>query len=494
MPIKTLHWYFWGTVLLWFIIIFFHQTTADEIEHMHIAWLMGYRGLMPIQDFFQHHTHILWDILALYYKFGGQGPEIIYYGRSLVLFCAVLTIAGFYVLGSYKVQNKNNIALPGMFGILIFIFASSLLLSMFSIRPETIGTTAFIWSVVFWMKRADSTTSRVYIYDLLAGLLFGLALISSPRFLLLGGVYLLFDKNRAQLFVKELLRLLTLGIGVISFISIFLKFSYFSLADFYYVISFSALLQSVGDGPSSVNADFVVFFTIALFILYLVFHLDKSKKEIPYQWSPKFGYLIILFVATAFIGGNYVYDQDLIPLILFICLMLAYFQPEIKNSSNLKELAQGLTIAVSVFALTHHQHLVIADNLIDEDVKRINLDLSIIPVGERILMNPRSHPISIDDASYYVLPLFDAQNRLCNAARLYPHSEKLPECNYWDDIIDNQPFLLTKNVKRIIPMERKKELKEFLGENYRKCNRFYVRLPFTEAECLAHESLVENGN
>src|SRR5690242_7052066 len=64
----------------------------DEAEHCHVAWLIGKAGLTPIRDFFQHHQPLFWDVLKLYYVWGGDGPEIYYYGRTIVSGCLVVSM------------------------------------------------------------------------------------------------------------------------------------------------------------------------------------------------------------------------------------------------------------------------------------------------------------------------------------------------------------------------------------------------------------------
>jgi len=489
MSIKALHRFFWIVVTLWLTILFFHQLSADEAEHLHVAWLYESRGLFPFHDFFQHHTPVLWDILSLYYKFGGEGPEIIYYGRGLVVLSGIITVFGFYTLGNHKGRTQNDIALPGMLGILIFIFASTLMTNMFTIRAETVSFAAFTWSCVLWLKKSAQSTSKIYISDFLAGILFGLAILSSPRFLMLGGVFLLFNKNRSHLFVKDPARYVTLTFGTALCVISYIHFSYLSFLDFYHILAFSSFLQTIGDGKP-IDESIIIFFAVALFFLYVVYRLDYSKQKFKYQWLSKSLYLLLLFLFAFVIAGKYRYSQDMTPLVFFICLLLIYYLPNLKNSLELKELAQGLTIAVCVFALTNHDHLILGKKLIQDDIKRIHHDFSLIPAGEKIFLFPRQHPITADDSSYYVRPLSDSKNRLCNAVDLYSPLKKSPECNYWKDIKNNPPYLLTLDILKIIPEMLDNQVKEFVDINYFKCDRFYVRLPYTQTECEAHEKLV----
>ena len=80
---------------------------TDETEHCHVAWLIGHEHQQPIRDFCQHHQPPLWDILQLYFHLVADGPEILYFGRALVLICTGLSVLAFFLLAG-RLARRNN--------------------------------------------------------------------------------------------------------------------------------------------------------------------------------------------------------------------------------------------------------------------------------------------------------------------------------------------------------------------------------------------------
>src|SRR5262245_14742003 len=79
----------------------------DETEHAHAAWLIGEQGQRPHQDFFQHHQPTLWHVLSLYYLFGRTGPEVLYWGRGLVVASAFVSYVGMWALARRTALNRG---------------------------------------------------------------------------------------------------------------------------------------------------------------------------------------------------------------------------------------------------------------------------------------------------------------------------------------------------------------------------------------------------
>ena len=126
-----------GSLALWLLFLFLQSGNwLDEAEHCHAAWLMGSQHLRPYTDFFQHHSPLLWDLLAIFYRVGGKGAEVLFFGRGLVVVC------GLMVVFSLRSMTKNvaGFFTPFIpFALVFFLFGTFAVAysSTFVIRPET---------------------------------------------------------------------------------------------------------------------------------------------------------------------------------------------------------------------------------------------------------------------------------------------------------------------------------------------------------------------
>src|SRR5262249_37826154 len=93
----------YGAALGWLAMLFLHQGMPDdEAEHAHAAWLIAVKGWVPLRDFFQHHTRLLWDVIGLYFRLGGEGPTSLLAGRLLVVLASLMTLFGLHRLAAIR--------------------------------------------------------------------------------------------------------------------------------------------------------------------------------------------------------------------------------------------------------------------------------------------------------------------------------------------------------------------------------------------------------
>ncbi|TKJ41499.1 hypothetical protein CEE37_02755 [candidate division LCP-89 bacterium B3_LCP] len=71
--------------LLWY------EPEQDEVEHWHVAWLM-HQGQRPFDDFFEHHSPLLWNILSPIYSITGTSFAVIPISRSAMILVFLLTV------------------------------------------------------------------------------------------------------------------------------------------------------------------------------------------------------------------------------------------------------------------------------------------------------------------------------------------------------------------------------------------------------------------
>jgi len=87
-----LYWLVIAGLFLWVLSwLWWYEPEHDEVEHWHVAWLM-HQGQQPFQDFFEHHSPLLWNLLRIYYVLAGENYAIILVSRALMVIVFALTI------------------------------------------------------------------------------------------------------------------------------------------------------------------------------------------------------------------------------------------------------------------------------------------------------------------------------------------------------------------------------------------------------------------
>lgn len=77
------------------------------------------------------------------------------------------------------------------------------------------------------------------------------------------------------------------------------------------------------------------------------------------------------------------------------------------------------------------------------------------------------HPITTADASYYVCPLVDSNDRLCRAVKLSDNSFfHLPTCNYLLDLISASPAIVDAAYLKIAREADRTDFARFLFMQY----------------------------
>jgi len=199
----------------WFIFLFIQRgDPADEGEHCHVAWLISRIKLTPLNDFFQHHQPLLWQLLRLYFDFNGHGPEVVYFGRSLVVLASLISLLCIIGISRNLYSDKSVIGLP-IISICIFSLACVAFPRLLVIRPESLSLCFYLLSIYLWTKQLTAKNIRLF-FDITSGIFFGLACFSSPRFLILAPTYLIISSNFPLATLKcEFKRFLIHAIGFI---------------------------------------------------------------------------------------------------------------------------------------------------------------------------------------------------------------------------------------------------------------------------------------
>jgi len=468
---------YWLLVAAWLLVLYFQVVGPDEIEHAHVAWLMGEHGLRPFKDFFQHHMPLLWNVLKLYFQLGGSGPEVLYFGRGVVVLCAILTLWGFYLIDVIGSKARSSLLPPAMGGTAYFIAATLMLPALFNIRPETIAIALFIWSYLFWAASWRKELPRALPGILFSGVLLGFTFLASPRLVLLGGLFLLPTQVDHRVLVIDPKRLALLGAGALAAISGYLALSDTTLEEVHFILSFSTLLQQIGSGqfPDSIQVRFAILAVIALCGLLLQLHFENKKRHL-HSWID-LAYLWLVILLSVLISGKYIYNQDVSPILVLIALLFVRGQKRLAPAPELRILFFTTTMALWGLLLSFNAGLLYSEKSVVGQVDKTQHQLTKIPPGESVMLSPGQHPIVVRYASFYGSPLTDSPDRLCRAVRRAQSDWPLLECDFLADLKRSRPFLVTRVIQALGSGAQLAEIRAFLDRHYLKRSDYYLRLP-----------------
>lgn len=431
----------WATVLAlsvgWLLFLFFQRGHPfDEAEHAHVGWLIS-QGRRPIDDFFQHHQPLLWSMLALYYRSGFTGAGVLIWGRVLVILSGIISLVSLWALGQ---PGANRGRLMSYFGAAMLIGMTGFIPELFVIRPETIATALFLPALLIWNSEGRGTSISIAI----AGALAGAAVYASPRFVLLGGLFLLIGRSSVR-------RWVLLVAGALLFVGLYTKLSGFGIDKILFSLRFSSYLQSVGDGVAGrreitwIRLMLITGLPLAA-LSFIVPKVDRARA------AALVAYAVIVFVACNRLAGLFRYAQAYAPFIVAIAVAAAWIGGRVEWPRE-PLLALGPVVAAMVLLPaflslkpTRPQFDFLAS------VRARDRLAAMVPPGGTILVFTRDNPITIEDASYYGIPLSDGSDRLCRAIRGFQsnaryHSDiHLPECDFLKTLKDGKPYLIDASI------------------------------------------------
>ncbi|MEI8176496.1 MAG: hypothetical protein WCG78_06475, partial [Candidatus Omnitrophota bacterium] len=127
--------------LLLVIFVRIASLNTDEVEHLHCAWLVG-QGLVPFRDFWQHHSPLLWALLAPLLKMAKPSAGILDISRFFSLGVSALS-----VLVGWRIARKvwrQDAHLPTY---LLMIFSVSIGAEFFLLRPDIFMTLCLLTGI-----------------------------------------------------------------------------------------------------------------------------------------------------------------------------------------------------------------------------------------------------------------------------------------------------------------------------------------------------------
>jgi hypothetical protein len=442
---------------------------TDESEHCHVAWLIGHEKQKPIRDFFQHHQPLLWDVLQLYFRLGADGPEVLYFGRALVLFCAGLAVLAVFLL-SWRLARRDDPSSPlpwmaGTLSLFPLILFSLIFCKTLVIRPETVSTPLFLFAFVLWLPGGrPATRSSHMIRTLLAGALAGAAVYASPRFVFLAPAFVLLPADRARLIEMDIRRLLTLGGGALTFVVLYAVCMAHPVSEIVLNLEFAYALRPVGDGyfESAVPlATLTLLFTLLLMFL-CRYSTERGKKRLLCQAI--FGLCLLKIVLIA--DWPYMHEHHFLFVALWLGVMTATVSVELRPDCRppIPSLVKCIAVGAILLCFANLASDVVRSETIVDRVQLKKAILARITRSDRVIFGAALHPICALDATYYNNPIGDSPGRLTTAVKRAQSQRRLPDCDYIADIRTNRPAVVDLAVAYCLENAEMQALEEALKD------------------------------
>ncbi len=422
----------------------------DEGEHAHVAWLIGHEGLTPLRDFFQHHTPVLWNLLALYYRAGLDGPWVVLFGRGLVVVCGAIVCFGL-VRATEDLEGRKQVLGPALFALLTLAIPE-----LFIIRPETVAAALTSMSLYLWSRRDAGLLQQSS-----AGALYGIAVLASPRFLLCAPlICCVFPGDSMRAVLKSSLAAIAAGSSAVA---LWLAASGFSLSDLVFCLRFSAHLQMVGRTDHGISP--AVLSGVAITgICAGIGMLASAPGTLRLRGLGIHASTALSFAISWVSAREFPYPQAFAAFFFSLAFGTSYSGAFFKPRPSVKRVFLLTSLAAAAFFSYRAVFRSPLFPLLPGLHARADLR-SLVPAGEAVLMFSVTHPITVRDTSYYGAPLFDSRDRLCRALATYEGKKPAPPCDFLEDL-RRKPALTSPWILRGIGYGAEREAVRFLSEDY----------------------------
>lgn len=272
---------------------FSRYLVPDEFEHLHAAWLVS-QGQVPYKDFFEHHTPLLWYLLAPIFLLFKSPIVIVVLARLLILLFLALV---FFLV--YKITADMFSKWSGIFAIFTLSTTFLYIQNTIEIRPDTPMIFFWLISWFYFLKATKNDSSKYYIYT---GLFLSVAFLFKQVIILALPAYLivLFFKKR-----KFILK------NSISLIASFLTIQLAVLAVFYFCEGLNQYL----------NLNF--WWNLKINNYYYFPILNGPKRYLYYDWFLYLlGILGLSIIIKKWINEKTVKISELLAIVFLIILAL----------------------------------------------------------------------------------------------------------------------------------------------------------------------------
>jgi hypothetical protein len=398
----------------------------DETEHAHVAWLIS-QGKRPLVDFFQHHQPLLWNLLTPYFRLGFGGAGVLLWGRVLVVCSALAAIISLHRLGHWA-------------GAAVFIGLTLLLPELFVTRPETISAALFLVALAIWACGRRGARPVPDILSALAGVAVGAALYASPRFILLGGFFLLMGQHSVR-------RWIFLCSGAVAFVGLYTVCAGYPLSVVLFNIQFSAHLQHVGHLSYGKPVEFWMLLMMCACapLAALIMAVARPQRL---RSAVFVAYLVVVFVLCNYLAGLFGYSQAYAPFVVAVAITAAWITQRVElpaDATGTLALIGAAAVLISGIGALQPWMKLQPLNLLSLIKARDKLGAR-IPPHEAVLVYPPQSPIAAPDVSYYGSPLLDGQDRLCTAVRTFKTTLRLPACDFLAELV-KRPYLTEVGIR-----------------------------------------------
>jgi len=435
----------------------------DEAEHAHVAWMMGKLGLCPLDDFFQHHMPLCWDVLKVYFQVGLDGPEVLYFGRFLVVLSLILSCFGWWkishLLGPSKIQADYATAAGcGAFALLCLQQHDIMV-----IRPESLALAP--WVLALWCWLAARTAPRhgtTLCFG--SGVLYSISLFFSPRMLFLAAWVVYFGRRR-----PVVRHLLAFTVGGFAFALAYLACGSSSLRYLYFAVVYSSKLQKIGNWDTEFWMPYFynpVVVTLAILWVLLLCMSTWAWRRLS-CWH--FIYLCVIYWVGWATSFPHLYLQNFVPCYLSLAtsiVVLASFA-RWQDLPGVRLLIQLWLAGICGCSLLQLSVDVSRDTTIFHHVGLRHRSLrELDPATDTVMMCYQLHPIVVRDASYYGPWLGDAPNRMGDAVATVQDRFGLPPCDYFKDLKELRPKMIDTDLDLALHENEASELRAYIISHY----------------------------
>lgn len=336
------------TLLLIRACFFYIGPIIDTMEHLQVAWMIS-DGKIPYLDFFEHHTPLLWYLLAPFTLLMEYNVYIIYAARFISLLSYFLCFLAMYFLIKNHLANKK-IAQYSLLGLILL----PIWLSLVNLRPDSFMLLCQIMSLYCFYNYLDNRNKKQLIFSYFLSTLSFLFLQKSLIFILcfgLGNIYLLYRKKckLTDCLIASLYAVLPLFLYLI-----YLFYSNSLNNFFFYNFIFNIQLNEYLHNASWCR--YLFLYVLALLILYIKFCKTNDKQIVLtiiiigqafslYKFAPYTHYYIPYFVLVSVAMGWFIDKIFSKHIFRFYCLYFPLFLISLyvmnnrinKDSYNLSE-------------------------------------------------------------------------------------------------------------------------------------------------------------
>jgi hypothetical protein len=183
-------------VIFFAAMIFSFAPDHDEVEHASAAWQMS-QGMLPFNDFFQHHSPMLWILLSPLFRiqvisnYPVESVRLI----STAISLSVLLLMIFMAKTTWKDERAAWI-------VILFFMGNFQTIQLFNLRPDLLANVCNLSAFLIVLRHRKI---RAYA---LSGLLLGFSFSLSPKYLpylLLLPVLMVFGRKELSFYFRALL-------------------------------------------------------------------------------------------------------------------------------------------------------------------------------------------------------------------------------------------------------------------------------------------------